>query len=227
MNTARIDIEHYSDVLCVWAYIAQIRLDELRENFPDEVQVNYHFFSVFGDVAGKMAAQWAERGGLPAYAAHVQEVAAKFEHINLHPKVWLTNTPTSSLPAQLVLCGVKALRAADPEAFEPMLLEHTLGALRQAFFVAGVDVSRQSVVLDIAQSTGVEVKKLQTVLDDGTAHAYLAADFAAATKNAVRSSPTMIFNEGRQVLAGNVGYRVLEANIRELLRDAGDQQSWC
>lgn len=29
-------------------------------------------------------------------------------------------------------------------------------------------------------------------------------------------SPTLIFNEGRQRLNGNVGYRVIEANIREL-----------
>ena len=34
-------------------------------------------------------------------------------------------------------------------------------------------------------------------------------------------------NEGRQLLAGNVGYRVIEANIRELLDTPGDQQSWC
>ena len=35
-------------------------------------------------------------------------------------------------------------------------------------------------------------------------------------------------NEGRQRLFGNVGYRVLEANVNELLRnDAAGVASWC
>ena len=81
MSKLIIDIEHFSDVLCIWAYIAQVRIDELQTNYPDEVRVEYRFLQVFGDVPGKMATQWADRGGLDAYAAHVQEVAAKFEHI--------------------------------------------------------------------------------------------------------------------------------------------------
>ena len=52
MSKAIIDVEHFSDVLCVWAYITQIRIDELRDNFADEVQVNYRFLQVFGNVSG-------------------------------------------------------------------------------------------------------------------------------------------------------------------------------
>lgn len=37
----------------------------------------------------------------------------------------------------------------------------------------------------------------------------------------------MTFNEGRQTLSRNVGYRVLEANIRELIERPAGQQSWC
>jgi hypothetical protein len=38
----------------------------------------------------------------------------------------------------------------------------------------------------------------------------------------------MILNQGRQKLFGNVGYRIIEANIQELLREANpDQASWC
>jgi hypothetical protein len=35
-------------------------------------------------------------------------------------------------------------------------------------------------------------------------------------------------NEGRQKLFGNVGYRIVEANIQELLREPNpDLASWC
>jgi hypothetical protein len=43
----------------------------------------------------------------------------------------------------------------------------------------------------------------------------------------VTVSPTLIFNEGRQRLNGNVGYRVIEANIRELLHNPSGELSWC
>jgi hypothetical protein len=40
-------------------------------------------------------------------------------------------------------------------------------------------------------------------------------------------SPTFVFNDGRQRLNGNVGYRVIEANVRELLRAPEAGRSWC
>jgi hypothetical protein len=112
MNKPVIEIVHFSDVLCIWAYIAQIRVEELQASFPTEVRIDYRFMQVFGNVADKMDSQWADRGGLEGYAEHVRGVAAQFEHVKINPQVWLANTPTSSLPAHLLLCGVKALRAA-------------------------------------------------------------------------------------------------------------------
>ena len=40
-------------------------------------------------------------------------------------------------------------------------------------------------------------------------------------------SPTLSLNEDRQRLAGNVGYRVIEANVRELLEGPAPEGSWC
>ncbi len=67
MSKPSVEILHYSDVLCVWAYVAQVRVDELRTNYADEVGVEYRFLQVFGDVPGKLAAQWSERGGVEGY----------------------------------------------------------------------------------------------------------------------------------------------------------------
>ena len=44
----------------------------------------------------------------------------------------------------------------------------------------------------------------------------------------MEGTPTCLLNEGRQVLFGNMGYQVLEANIRELSREpAAGAASWC
>jgi len=36
-----------------------------------------------------------------------------------------------------------------------------------------------------------------------------------------------LLNEGRQKLYGNVGYRIIEANVQEILHQPGNQASWC
>jgi hypothetical protein len=44
----------------------------------------------------------------------------------------------------------------------------------------------------------------------------------------IEGSPSFVLNDGRQKLYGDVGFRIIEANIQELLRaPARDQASWC
>jgi len=220
-----IRITHFSDVLCIWAYISQVRIAELRETFPDDVAFDYRYFAVFGDVATKMATQWRDKGGLAGYAEHVRETAAKFEHVRIHPQLWQANTPTSSLPAHLVLCAARIAAGEDRDARGGLLeLDHEI---RRAFFEDAVDVSRTDALLEVCAGQPVDTDAIRAGIDSGAAHAALAGDIRQAQDLAIRASPTLTFNEGRQMLTGNVGYRVIEANVRELLRQPADQLSWC
>ena len=36
-----LTVSHFSDVLCVWAYPAQIKLDELQRQFGDQICIGY------------------------------------------------------------------------------------------------------------------------------------------------------------------------------------------
>ena len=47
-----------------------------------------------------------------------------------------------------------------------------------------------------------------------------------ARQSDISVSPTYVFNNGRQRLTGNVGYRIIEANVKELLEQPHKQQSW-
>ena len=219
----KVSITHFSDILCVWAYIGQIRVAELQSNFPQEVVFDFRYFNVFGDVHAKMDAQWGARGGLAAYARHVREVAAGFDHVKLSPDVWSRTVPASSLPAHLIIAAARLLDTEQGCTVAPLLD----AAIRQAFFEAAIDVSRKSELLAIAAGQGMEVGAINSKLDSGQAHAIVARDLKSAAEIGIRSSPTMTFNDGRQTLSGNVGYRVLEANIRELIRHPAAQQSWC
>jgi predicted DsbA family dithiol-disulfide isomerase len=63
-----IRILYFSDLLCVWAYIAQIRLDELKTTFQDKIEIEHHFVPVFGNARQKLELRWGERGGLQGYS---------------------------------------------------------------------------------------------------------------------------------------------------------------
>jgi predicted DsbA family dithiol-disulfide isomerase len=221
-----VGIQHFSDVLCVWAYVSQIRIDELKRQFGSQIRLEYHYVPVFGHARSKLEAQWSPRGGIEAYSRHVQEVVAQFDHCPVHPEVWVRNTPSSSMPAHLFLCALRLLEDLAGGEQGATLFERAAWEVRRAFFVDALDVSRQQELLAIAERLALPVAEVVSILESGAAHARLAEEIVMARDHSVRASPTLQFNEGRQVLTGNVGYRVIEANVRELLRTPGGS-SWC
>jgi predicted DsbA family dithiol-disulfide isomerase len=61
-----VDLTCFSDVLCVWAWIGELRLAELRRTQGEAVRVRQRFCSVFGDTALKMQVNWGSKGGMRA-----------------------------------------------------------------------------------------------------------------------------------------------------------------
>jgi predicted DsbA family dithiol-disulfide isomerase len=223
MDTVRIT--YFSDILCVWAYLSQIRYDELIGQFSDRVSIDYRYFQVFGNVREKLHAGWEQRGGIAGYAAHVQEVAAGFEHVKLHADVWVATAPESSMPGHLFLCAIRSLEESGE--VERGTLARAAWTVRDEFFTNCSDVASRPVLLSIGERVGIAPAKLERLLDSGIAHAELSSDLALARDHFVRASPTLVLNEGRQQLTGNVGYRVIEANVRELLERPEGGHSWC
>ena len=57
-----VQVSYFSDVLCIWAYAAQARIDAVKEKFGDTVRLDYRFCSVFGDTARKITSTWRDKG---------------------------------------------------------------------------------------------------------------------------------------------------------------------
>jgi predicted DsbA family dithiol-disulfide isomerase len=223
---APVPIVYFSDVLCVWAYIAQLRIDAVRQAFGDQVVFEHRFCSVFGDAARKIPAAWGDKGGYAGFNAHLRESAAAFPEIALNPDLWLSVRPASSWGAHLFLKAVQLDEAAG--GGPPGLAESVVRALRHAFFAQGRDIGRRDVQDDVAASLGVELARIQALIADGRAFAALASDHQDAEAMRIQGSPSFVLNDGRQKLYGNVGFRILEANIQELLRaPTATQASWC
>lgn len=223
MATTRII--HFSDVLCVWAYAAERRMVELRDEFGGEVEIEYRFVSIFGNARDKLEERWRDKGGLAGYGEHVRGIVASFGHVRVHGDVWTRVAPASSWPAHLALCAVRLLereRTAPAGACEA--LAHNL---RRTFFEDARDIASHDVLLAAVEALGIEPSAVVAELASGRAHAELAADYDRAREQDVRMSPTLLMNEGRQRLSGNVGYRAIAANVREVIEKRADQVSWC
>lgn len=216
----KLAVQHFSDVLCVWAYVGQARVSELCARHGDKLEMNYHFVDVFGDIPGRITDRWKDRGGLAAYNEHVLEVVGRFEHVSVHPDVWKKNVPTSSMGCHIFLRAVQEAAGVDA-------LERAAWALREAFFLHALDVSRFDVQMEIAEELGLSCSKIEEHQQSGLAAARLSHDLRTASEQGINVSPTLTFDEGRQVLRGNVGYRVIEANVLELLERGEAQHSWC
>lgn len=222
-----IRLSYFSDVLCVWAYIAQIRLDELVSNFPDDISIDYHFVSIFGNAREKLENRWRDKGGLQGYSDHVQSVAQKFNHITVHPDIWTATVPESSMSCHLFLQAIQLLEIKGIVPKSDKLFERAVWTFRERFFTQLINIADRTVQFDIAEELGLPIAAIQTQIESGEAYAQLSKDFDLVKEHTVSVSPTLIFNEGRQRLNGNVGYRVIEANIRELLNSPTGEQSWC
>lgn len=63
MAHAPLKIDYFTDVLCVWAWIAQRRIDQLCQDWSGQVEVHHHYLNLFGNTEIRIGEGWAERGG--------------------------------------------------------------------------------------------------------------------------------------------------------------------
>jgi predicted DsbA family dithiol-disulfide isomerase len=225
-----VKVSYFSDALCIWAYIAQARIDAVEEKFGAAVRLEHRFCTVFGNTAVKIPTTWKDKGEYAGFNAHLRNVALQFPHVELHPDIWLTTRPATSTSAHLFMTAVQQWQQAQQggsEATAPVF-EKLLWAFRCAFFRDCRDIARWEVQCELAEAVGVDLAAVERRIHDGTAFAKLASDYQDADRMRIEGSPSFVLNEGRQKLYGNVGFRIIEANIQELLREPGaDQASWC
>jgi predicted DsbA family dithiol-disulfide isomerase len=229
-----VNISYFSDILCVWAYFAQIKLDQIRRQFGAQVELRHHFISVFGDVGGKIEGGWKERGGMEGYRRHVNQLAERFPHASIHPEVWKSRVPASSASCHLLLKAAQLLESAGEISPQPLpehdgntRVEELIWRLRSAFFRDGRDVCSTEVQAEIAGQLGLPIGRLRSEMENGRAFAALFADAELQKQHLIQGSPTFLLNEGRQKLYGNVGYRIIRANLEELLEGSEELASWC
>lgn len=215
-----IKVDYYSDVLCVWAWIAQRRLDELREHFGSDLELKSHYVNVFGNTNSHIGEKWAAKGGFDGFGKHVIEAAAPFSDAPVVDSIWQAIRPQSSTPAHIVLKAVEISHSAE-------VAEKFAHTVRERFFTGPLDIGRLDVLLDLATGANLDVDLINATVNSGAAIAAVMRDYQRAQAQGIKGSPSWVLDSGRQILYGNVGYRVLRANAAELLNQPSAEASWC
>ncbi len=228
-----ITLDYFSDVLCVWAYGGQARLDEVRSAHGEQVLIRHRFMSLFADTETRIGGAWQDKGGFGAFAQHTREVCTQWPHVSVAQDAWLTCRPVSCTTAHVFLKAVERCLALDrsdqPVSAARTVFESLIADVRAAFFAQGRDIAELTVLLSLLPDEGPKPRAVRGLIDNGVAYTALHHDQKMAEQYGVLGSPTYVFNEGRQLLYGNVGYRIIDANLRELLSTptANGQPSWC
>jgi predicted DsbA family dithiol-disulfide isomerase len=214
-----LKVDYFSDVLCVWAFVNEKRLEEVDTQLGHELDIQMHFLPNFASVHPKINAGWENRGGFSGYADHVNEVAEQFG-IDLHKDTWAKVMPSTSITAHTFIKAVQAVHGYDQA-------RRIASALRSAFFLEAKDISKVSVCESIVSLIDIALEPVKAYLETGQAYADLHMDFKRALDYQISVSPAWVFNDGRQKLIGNVGYRVIESNLKELINAKPLEQNWC
>ena len=158
-----IEITYFSDVLCVWAYVSQARVNATKDKFRDAIRIEHRFCSVFGDTDGKITSTWKHKGGYEGFNAHLRQVADRFPHIEVHPDIWLEVRPPSSASAHLFM---KAVRQWDHESVPTgrsttSIFDQVMWSFRCAFFRDCRDISSWDTQCEIAQAHGADIGAIE------------------------------------------------------------------
>lgn len=220
-----LHFEYWSDPLCIWAYVAQGKLERVLAEWGPHLDVAYRIVPVFGSFPRRFTTGAWSKDGPAGRRDATARVAQSNGCDDVTGELWTGDTPTSSWS-----CGAAAKAAFHLESTERAPAGSGaayLRALRRRAFEANENICRRAVQLSVAEEVGVDRGRLAELLDDGLPFALLAEDDEDRRAAGVRGSPSYVFDGGRATLYGNFPFEVLHATMKELLRGLGVGASAC
>jgi predicted DsbA family dithiol-disulfide isomerase len=150
---ADVELVLYHDVLCSWCYLADARLEYLRDEYGPALRWNLRPYAL------RPENQIPDKKQRAVLARHFRRVARENEGKGVKPDLWTgQDPPASSVPP------LAALEAALPQG--PELQRQMLKAMRRAAFLQGINVARRDVQVELASQVGLDVGAFVEKLDD-------------------------------------------------------------
>jgi predicted DsbA family dithiol-disulfide isomerase len=211
--TKKLAVSYFTDPLCVWALVAQAKLERLLSEMGAHVEVDYRIVPVFGSVPWRFEhGPWAKEG-VEGRIASTRRIAEQAGRTDVSGECWRV-MPASSWAPSAAIKAVFALPEGEGAQVGP---SYQL-ALREAFFVREKNIARRDVQLEVAEGLGIPRAPIEARLDDGSAIARVWEDANEKDRLKIQGSPTFVFDGGRTMLYGNFSFGVLHATCEELVR---------
>jgi predicted DsbA family dithiol-disulfide isomerase len=214
---------YWSDPLCIWALVAQQKLDRVLQELGAHVTVDYRIVPVFGSVPWRFAeGPWAKEG-VDGRVAVTRRIAEQGGRPDVSGGCWRCAMPATSWAPSVAIKAVFALEGGRGDEVGPVYQR----ALRERFFVGEQNIALRKVQLEVAEEMGLPRLPIEARLDDGSALSAVCEDHAEKERLRIQGSPTYVFDGGRAMLYGNFDYGILRSTLEELVRGAGPGGSAC
>lgn len=212
----KLQFSYWSDPLCIWAFVAQKKLETILEEHGMNLDVDYRIVPIFGSFPWRFREGPWSSSGVDGRVEGTRRVAAEHGYPEVTGEVWRLDTPASSWSPSL---AIKAVTRLEREEHLPRGSTASYQwLLRKKFFVDNQNVCHRHMQLLVAEELGFERAALEEVMDCGLALADLWEDHHEKERLRLQGSPTFVFDGGRAMLYGNFSLGVLQATIGELLK---------
>lgn len=177
----------FSDYICPFCYIGDLRLDRLRDEF--ELKINWCLLEIHPDTpaAGMPVADLGYADPLWQQMMNNLETLAGEEGVRFQPHEFTANSHRALLLAE----------AAKEDGAGVFYRLHR--RLFEAYFSAGMDIGSADVLTGIAREAGVADSTRERAWSDPRYERRLAKYLAAARELGVRATPTVFFGERRRL----------------------------
>jgi len=202
VDLTRLAIVAYSDYVCPWCYIGLHRIEQLRREYP--VDVEWRPFELHPETprtGADLRGRLGNAARVRAYVGNIAGLAAESGIAMRMPEV-VSNSHLALEAAEF------AREAGGFEAYHR--------ALFRAYFEEGRDIGDADVLCDVARGCGVDDQGLRRALAEETYRERIDRVTEEARADEILSTPTFIFTGGFR-LVGAQDYAVFASVTGRLL----------
>lgn len=185
-----LQITVYQDVVCAWCYLAESRLDALRQEFGDTVRWRVRPYPL------RIQDTPPSERELRGLAEEVERAQREPDPLarNLTTDLWLGgDAPRSSVPA---LAALEAARLQGPQARAFLSRAMQRVALEQ-----GINVTRTDVIFELAARVGLAMNDFTAAFHSEETRKLILNEHKLAASRGVKGVPTLVIG-GRWMVCG-------------------------
>lgn len=182
-----LNVSVYSDYTCPWCYIGAARLEQLKEELGDEVELRTEWKPF--EIHPEVPQEGMPVDALPYPRAHWEAMVAQLRQQAASEGLEMTELKTVANTHRALVASAY-VQAEEPERFEAF--HHNLF---RGYFGEGRNIADPAVLREIALESGVDAGRMEEALGTGRYERELADTTATARRLGITGTPTFVFGD--------------------------------